>query len=99
MTLSIFLHTGVAIGKVSSVIVNCSPLNLIVQCTAVWNVSIHTVIIKVCTYVCTACTYVGQDYVQVRMYLFMWLYTYVYARTVYTFVFLEQQTYMATYVI
>ena len=48
MTVCIFLPTGVTvaipIGKVSGVTINCRPLNLIVQCTTLWNVSIHTVI-------------------------------------------------------
>ena len=36
----LYVYVG-NIEKVSGVSVSCSPINLIVQCTTVWNVSIH----------------------------------------------------------
>ena len=45
----LYVYVG-NIEKVSGVIVSCSPIDLIVRCTAVWNVSIHTYVANVSTY-------------------------------------------------
>ena len=39
MYIRIYLHTG--IDKVSGVTISCNPLDLIVQCTVVWNVRMY----------------------------------------------------------